>query len=507
MTRKGKKKGRRTSKYANYNISRIDQHKREGSRLRPPLAQLNMTPSSWADDHMPEMLWAVLLTGVLERAHYLQVFRQVAATCRVWPPSEDEAPTDPGFFVDMTRLAEVDDEKFKTFTAIVLAHPLGYAALRPLLLIDSLPGLERWKGVIGADPAEDDWQTLARSVARVLDHQSEQSTDIRWFKLAITIIAGRLFYPKEAEDHLEELRLFPDKGDMRSVRPRIRSAEMMIRRTKIGPWISGFWSQAFCRTPCIDPSSDAGYVFSEPQIDADSFIPIRENVIDRFHKNMKAERVDARLDGAFGIVLNALSLVQELCMHCLQSRIAGRLILRTMVESCITLRYLRSKNSDALWRSYRVYGSGQAKLAFLKAQELQGDLPSFLDETALYEIANEDTWQEYLDIDIGHWATSNLRRLATEGESKDIYDKYYDWTSTVAHAHWGAIRDSNLVTCHNPLHRLHRIPRHEPRQLASLEGDAVEIANLMLAELEAMFPGGESLGKLAMKSVNSSTDV
>lgn len=506
MGRKEKKKRGRTSKYANHNISGIDQHKRDGSRLRPPLAQLNMTKSSWADDHMPEMLWAVLLAGVLDRNHYLQVFRQVAAACRGWPPSEDEAPTDPGFFVDMTRLAEVDEEKFKIFAGVVLAHPLGYAALRPLLLVESLPGLERWKNAIGVDPTEGDWQTLARSVARVLDHQSEQSTDIRWFKLVITIIAGRLFYPEEERDHLEELRLFPDKGDMRSVRPRIRSAEMMIRRTKLGSWIPDFWSQVFRSTPCIDPSDGAGYVFSEPKIDADSFFRIRASVVDMFHENAKPERVDARADGAFGIVLNALSLVEELCMHCLQARITGRLILRTLVESCITLRYLHKKNSVELWQSYRVYGAGQAKLAFLKAQELQGDLPSFLDESALYQIANEDTWQEYLDIDIGHWATSNLRRLAADGDAKDIYDKYYDWTSTVAHAHWGAIRDSNLVSCHNPLHRLHRIPRREPRQLTSVEGDAIEIVNLMLSELEAMFPGVDSLGRLVMNTVNSSAE-
>ncbi|MGY0618217.1 DUF5677 domain-containing protein [Lysobacter sp. A378] len=498
MARKGKKKGRRKSPYADYNISGIDQHKREGSRLKPPLAQLNMTPSSWADDHMPEMLWAVLLAGVLDRSHYLQLFRQVAVTCREWPPSEGEAPTDPGFFVDMTRLGEVDDDKFRAFAAVLLAHPLGYASLRPLLLIEALPGLERWKAVLAVEPTNDDWQTLARAVAMVLDHQSEQSTDIRWFKLIVTIIAGRLFYPEGSEEHLEELRLFPDRGDMRSVRPRIRSAEMMIRRRNLAAWVSEFWAQALRQTRCMDPSGDSGYVFTEPRIDPESLWEVRRRLISSFHSNLQPKRVDAKLDGAFGIVLYALSLIEELCMHCVQTRITGRLVLRTLVEICITLRYLRRKGRDELWQSYRVYGAGQAKLAFLKAQELQGDLPPFLDENALYEIANEDTWQEYLDIDVGHWATTNLRRLAMESESKDLYDKYYDWTSTVTHGHWGAVRDTNLVTCHNPLHRLHRIPRQEHRQLASVESDAIEIANIMLAEIESLYPGSESLGMIML---------
>jgi hypothetical protein len=90
-------------------------------------------------------------------------------------------------------------------------------------------------------------------------------------------------------------------------------------------------------------------------------------------------------------------------------------------------------------QSYRVYGAGQAKLAFLKAQEIEGDLPPFMDEAALHEIANEHIWQEFLDIDVGHWANSNLRKLAMECGAKDLYDKYYDWASTYAHSHWGEL--------------------------------------------------------------------
>lgn len=500
MAKKVKRKGRKKP-YAGHNISKIGQHKREGSRLRPPLATLNMTPSSWADDHMPEMLWAVLLTGVLDRNDYLQLFRHVVVTCKEWPPSNDEAPTDPGVFVDMTRLGEVDDEKFNAFSNVVLAHPLARKALTPLLLIDGLPGLQRWRAKLAIDPTDDDWNTLALSVARVLDHQSEASTDVRWFKLIMTIVAGRLFYPQGMEDHLEELRLFPDLGDMRSVRPRIRSAEMMIRRQNLADWVSGFWTQAFSRTPCLELQSDEGYAFVEPRIDPKSLSEARSQVIARFHTNLKPARVDAKIDGAFGLVLYALAIVEELCMHCVQTRIIGRIALRTLVEARITLRYLVLKGSDDLWRSYRVYGSGQAKLAFLKAQEIEGDLPSFIDEQALYEIANEDTWQEFLDIDVGHWATSNLRKLAMESGTKDIYDRYYDWTSTVAHAHWGAVRDTNLVMCHNPLHRLHRIPRPDHRQLASVESDAIEIANAMLAEIDSMYPGSEPLGALLLTEV------
>src|SRR3989338_4310189 len=58
--------------------SDISKHKRDGKTLSPPFRQIPMSPSSWKDDRMPEMLWAVLLIGNLKREEALDVFRMVA---------------------------------------------------------------------------------------------------------------------------------------------------------------------------------------------------------------------------------------------------------------------------------------------------------------------------------------------------------------------------------------------------------------------------------------------
>jgi len=467
-----------------------------------------MTPSSWADDHMPEMLWAVLLTGVLDRAQYLGCFRRLAALCREWFKKDNSAEQDVTIpdeeaglnftiVVDQTKLAEISDEQFKQFVAIPLGHPLGYAAMRPLLLIDSLPGLERWKNALGVEPTPDDWQTLGTAVAGVLDHQSEASTDIRWFKVIVPSISGRVVYSSSMADRVEELRLFPEKGDMRSVRPHIRASEMAMRRNPPTAWVQAFWAELQEKTKCIDPSEE-GYSFIDTVIDSKALYGVRYEVIRRFQESITARRADARLDSAFGLVLYGLSIVEELGFHRIQVRIVGRLALRALVEANITLRYLAQKDDEKLWRSYRVYGAGQAKLSFLKAQEIEGDLPAFIDEEALHAIANEDVWQEFLDIDVGHWGDSNLRKLAIECGAKDLYDKYYDWTSAYAHSHWGAIRDTNFITCHNPLHRLHRIPRLDHRALNSVEHDAIDVVNQMLGVLNGLYPGDNVLGELTL---------
>ncbi len=492
---------RRDSPFDSLNISQLDQHKRIGSKLLPPLAQLpNMSTSSWSDNHLPEMMWAVLLTGVLERRHYLAIFRKIAVNCRSWflvdddsenvgeTSDQDEGP-DLQVVVDQTKLSEVDEEEFRKFISIPLSHPLGYAALRPILLIDDLPGIDRWKKHLGVEPEPGDWNTLAKSVAGTFDHQSEASTDIRWSKIVIGIISGRMKFPESFAERLEEIRLFPDKGDMRSVRPSIRSMEMMLRRPKPAEWIPKFWAQALRDTKCIDPSEGDGFSFIDTEISSDSLYGARDCVIGRFRKCITADRVNPRLDGAFGMVLYAISILEEIGMHRIHNRIVGAISLRALVEACITLRYLEKVDTPDIWKSFRVYGAGQAKLAFLKAQQAQGDLPGFMDEAALMEIANEDMWQEFLHIDVGHWANSNLRKLAMDCGTKDLYDKYYDWSSAYIHGSWAAVRDTNYVSCHNPLHRLHRIPREAHRSLSSVEQDAVFLVNEMISALNRLFPG------------------
>lgn len=509
--KKRKPQKKRRSPFSDLNISKIAEHSRHGSKLRPPLAQLpKATMSSWSDDHMPEMLWAVLCTGVFERREYLSCFRMVANRCREWFKQDKAKPEDaqkepdgaPNFnhtvVVDQTTLAEITDEQFREFIAIPLKHPLGYAALRPLLLIDSLPGRGRWIRELGVEPTDADWDTLAKAVAGTLDHQSEESTDIRWFKLILTAISGHLIFQSKMSERIEELRLFPDKGDMRSVRPFIRAGEMNLRRNPPSKWVKAFWDELMSKTRCIDPTKPGDYEFTDTRIDPSTLYAARHSVIERFHVHMTADRVDARLDCSFGLVLYGLSIVEEIGAHRAHTRIMGRLALRALAEVDITFRYLIHKQSDELWRSYRVYGAGQAKLAFLKAQELEGDLPPFLDERALHEIANEDKWQEYLDIDIGHWADSNLRKLSIDSGAKDVYDKYYDWTSGFVHGHWGAVRDTNFLTCHNPLHHLHRIPRLAHRQLNTVEDDALYLINDVIERLDQLYPGDSRLGRVAL---------
>jgi hypothetical protein len=148
---------------------------------------------------------------------------------------------------------------------------------------------------------------------------------------------------------------------------------------------------------------------------------------------------------------------------------------------------LTKKNDLELWRTYRIYGSGQAKLAFLKLDELDTKL-SYVDIETLEQLANEDIWQEYLPINLGHWEKSNLRAMSDIAEVKTEYDKYYSWTSGYMHGQWAAVRDSVFETCMNPLHRLHRIPRARARMLNDAVPDSCYLADKILEIVSTNYP-------------------
>jgi hypothetical protein len=197
--------------------------------------------------------------------------------------------------------------------------------------------------------------------------------------------------------------------------------------------------------------------------------------------------IDPRHETIIGTTLFAISILGEISQLGADQAILGRFGLRTLLEAQITLAYLLKKDEPALWKSYRVFGAGQAKLQFLHLERL-GTEPAFVDINTVELLANEDQWQEFLKIDVGHWDRLSLRDMSTQSEQKDSYDKIYPWTSTYVHGHWGAIRDSVYGVCSNPLHRLHRVPLNNPRSLDPVLKEAIELVDKSISLAQAGYP-------------------
>jgi hypothetical protein len=516
MSKKQSKKRKGVDK-ASFYYSSLAAHKLERGILVPPLNRMEkMHQSSWLNDHLPLMLWASLLGEVLGREDFLSCLRNILVDCAKWfslkgplcPPASLPLPHERINYtsvLDLQTLATMPDELFGVFVEIPLRHPFGCSALRPLLLLNAIPNIERWRAHLGAEPQEADWETLSLAVAATLNHQSQRSTDIRWFKMMTPILAGTSHYPASMSEMLDEFYSYPNKGNQNSVQSSVRASEMMMRRNPTPSWVTTFWNECASRTVCIDPTDLDNELRDGGSLLPETVVRARAGVIERFFQHQKETHTDPKLDSAFGLVLYSLSIAQELVFSGLHSDILGRLSLRAIVESHITLRYLASKDDNSLWRAWRVYGAGQAKLAFLKAQEAEKESPKFVDLAELERIANEDQWQEFLDIDVGHWNRTNLRTLARDAGCLDTYDQYYSWTSSYTHSHWGSVRDTNFITCHNPLHRLHRIPRLGHRKCNNVEADMVALLNGMLETLELLYSGENKIHRLGLVSREQTT--
>lgn len=472
--------GRRSrEKKERRNTSTLQQHKRIGKTFQPPLAQVpNLRSSSWYVDRMPELLWTVLIVDSFDREDALAIFRRVADHIFRLP--------DGSKFSDVTHsgLVCLQEDQLAGFLDSLLVNNAVAQALAPLLLLPGLPGYESWSARLSSAGVIGDWPPLMSAVANTIDHQSQAATDCRWMRVLAMMVGRALAFPPG--DLGKEIALYPDFGDMRAVRPSIRATEISFA-PDVGEWSSKFWEHCFASTPCWLMHLETREIEVTRGYTVARLHQVRERLVDHCRSTITTTAPDARHDTVFGLAIYSLAIAEEVLRVGNSWSIVGRTALRTIVECYITLAYLLNKDSPRIWSAFRVYGAGQAKLAFLKLYQ-RSDQPKYVDIETLEQLANEDLWQECLTINIGHWDASSLRALSEVAGAKDIYDKFYTWTSSFTHGHWGAVRDSVFDTCGNPLHRLHRIPRRDSRVQPDVIPDIAEVVDHVLALVDRAYP-------------------
>lgn len=427
---------------------------------------------------MPDVLWAVLLTSALPRDKYLSYFRSVVDAAH---------KSDLKTGILHSDSARLTDQQFDTLFTPLFADAGVLSALAPLLLLENLPDRQHWLRHLTPTESGEAVQSLARAVARTLDHQSEASTDCRWLKLVFMMAAGMMHMPAEMA---RPIIGFPNIGDMRHVRPSIRASEIALGgmpNEEPKPWPAAFWKECWDRTDCI-PAPMREPEAGQTEGMARQLIELYALAADHFSSVCETTDVDPRLDAVFGMVLYGINLAITLNHGTAHRRVEGRLAIRTLTEIVITLGFLLKRDNSKLWQKFRSHGSGQAKLAFLKMIDLESELPNYIDLDELELFANEDIWQEFTSIELGNWAGMDLRKMSEEAGLKHVYDKYYGWPSGYVHGQWAAVRDTVFDLCLNPLHRYHRIPSFPNRFMGSVAMDALHLVNMLLDSLNTAYP-------------------
>ena len=462
--------------------SSLEDHTRVGSKLLPPLAQIpNFHSGSWIGQRIPEVIWAGLLFSNLHRGAVIGKVRELGAYMSQVRGKDFQASD-----IYLSGLSELP-LSIQEDTVELLTTPDDFAtALSPLLLFDSLPAKDVWKKHLKGYAPE--WGSLAIAVARLLDHQSQESTDCRWATMYCMLIAGRLSFVAGAEESAREIHDYPLYGDPALVRPTIRASEGALAASLQwkSAWQNSFWKECLEKTGCF-PLQERNDAAAEPPTSIEKINLAYSQSKNLFMQTMLTSGVDSKHEAVFGFIFYSLGLLAELMRMNASQAVSARLVLRTLLECYINLAYLVKKDDEELWKLYRVFGAGQAKLSYLKL-ETSNDSPNYVTIDMLKALANEDVWEEFLPIELGHWANSDLRKMSEEAGLKEMYDRYYSWTSSYAHGHWGPIRDAAYEICGNPLHRLHRIPSEHFRLLPNVLPDACAIVDRILHVAGQCYP-------------------
>ena len=478
--------------------SKLEDYKRDKKTLTPPLASLpNIMLTSWTNDRMPDMLWAVLIRRHHPGERGYVIFRDVLGWLQKNKSKEEiggVTHTDISIYSKQLRLAFIE----------YIVRQAGTDALKPILLFNELPSYDDWKKAleaVGLD-AEEGYSELASSISDVMFHQTQEATDVRWVRLMGSIVCDKVHMPREM---IEKIVEYPNKYDQRQVRPLIRSSEMT---TSISPgdaenlpeldgWPVAFWKHLQSETVCIPEISnkeeDVKSRYKKEAQDKkyyNTILPaIREALLLHFMETSSTTGIDPKHEATFGLALYALDVFIENVILTVGGTSSGRVNTRIIFESYVTLKYLvnKEKEGGSLWGTYRDYGSGQVSLIERKYKE-EGYVTEIVDAQAMGHIANEDKWQEYVPINLGNWDASDLRTISTQVGEKELYDKYYPYTSGYIHANWGAVREASFQMCLNPLHRMHRIPRFGLPVLPNSTEDCRYLVNKIFDLVDELYP-------------------
>src|ERR1043166_9339582 len=211
---------------SDYLITKLSEHKREKKTLLAPLHALKRDTqfSSWKDEFLPLVTWATLAVGLLDRDSYLSKFRAIIAKVKFRNDNFKEE-----IYLDHARLKNASAEQFDFVFEPILEDPDLRKKFSVLAEINSLPDQSHWSRHKDQN-SNKDLALMQKGYMKCIDHQSQESTDIRWMLVMTHFANQKLVLGQEnSEQRFRECVEYPNLGEQRLVRPFIRSTEIALR--------------------------------------------------------------------------------------------------------------------------------------------------------------------------------------------------------------------------------------------------------------------------------------
>lgn len=141
----------------------------------------------------------------------------------------------------------------------------------------------------------------------------------------------------------------------------------------------------------------------------------------------------------------------------------GAHISRMLVELRIILRWMATKDDPSIYKQYKEYGAGKAKLhsrvmAECAEEWLLPEAGEAVDELKRLSHNDEIIDHRIVDLRSTFAEGKTLREMAEDCGLLDLYRYGYQLNSGIAHSEWWSIEMHCMERCRNILHRGHLIP-------------------------------------------------
>lgn len=448
----------------------------------PNIAELS-DEKSWTYGRMPEYLWIGLILKYFGRSNGFKKLYDIISFLHELAPDLTTAR--------MSQILKLSANVQKQFYSYIVSIG-GKKALAPLtifLTITKAPAFSE-KLFCSELSIEERCDILTETMREIMDHQSNEATDIRFIALYFNILSCKVHLPEEQINLLVSYpSLNHDNEIMRMARPAVRSMEMMILTFEISDsdYLQNFWRCISEMTEC----SIFAIKFPEENRDVTSYMEKLYDVFSYLSELFKsADPLDEKMNVLLGIATYSYKRLKEVYEHHLFNAISGRSCVRVLIEDYIMMKYLvkNEKSHVNIWRAYQLYGIGLYKLVLARYRENGTSINSHFDEKYIEKLVNEFIGEEFIDMDTNYFNKQNIRLKAESVGEKSLYGLYYDYDSSFEHGLWGAIRESSLLKCDNPAHKYHCIPDVEDEtRLKTVLPDCIMVMNKMLIFLNELY--------------------
>lgn len=441
---------------------------------------------SWIYGRLPEYIWIALIFHKYGRQEGFKRLSFIIHTIK--------NKTSLTYIRMSDFLHATDEEKQCIFSALFENTDLDCLAPLTVVIsgeIDSMFALKFSNNM----SIEERVRIIQDCLKKVMGHQTNEATDIRYIPLVYSVICGKFHVMKEQSDWLFKYQLLEHNSEeMKIIRPFVRSCELTLLTMEEanGDYLNVFWNAISELTEC-----DLYIMgFGKENADTKKYYEIVKDIYNYFQQLYETcAPLDRKMKILLGIATYSFKRLEEAETHNLYNTISGRSIIRCLIENYIMMKYMMmlEKENSSIWEEFETYGIGQYKLVLARHRECEMKRDSHVDTDILEAIVNEFKFEEFQDMDTRYFKNDNIREKANKVNEKELFGLYYDYDSAFEHGLWGAIRESSMLKCNNPAHQYHCVPNvNDEVSLKSIFADCVYVMNKTIHFLDSIYGVPES---------------